>query len=985
MTEPIETAHLDTPLATYRIQFSGAFTFDDARHLVPYLSQLGISHVYASPYFKARPGSTHGYDITDHNALNPEIGDTASYDAYCEALQQHQMGQVVDFVPNHMGIGQADNAWWLDVLEWGADSAYAEYFDIDWLPPKATLTDKVLVPFLGGHYGIVLEAGELKLIFDADEGTFSCWYYEHRFPITPGEYTPLLSGALARLRNDDGVGDETLVDLELIVAGFRDLRKPARSARHRSTRRAKAARLKQQLAALARSSSAAVECIQAALDDLNGTPGEADTFQSLHQLLQKQPYRLAFWRVAAEEINYRRFFQINDLAGVQVEKSAVFDSVHAFLLDLVASGRVHGVRIDHVDGLFDPKRYLQRLQTKIGERRSRNGRLAEDKDNSTDEHPPEQGAYVVVEKILAHHEGLREDWPIAGTTGYEFLNRLNGLFVDSSAEDGLDRIYRRFIGEVPNFEELVYASKKQAMDLELASELRVLANQFERLAETSWLTRDHTLVGLRQALREVVASFPVYRTYVDRRGAETEDRRDIDWAISHARKHSQRVDKTVFDFLHGVLTTDSAAGRDSPYKGKEVQRLAMKFQQYSGPVMAKGVEDTTFYRYHRLASLNEVGGEPDNFGVSVAAFHHQNQDQARRWPCGMLSSATHDTKRGEDVRARINVISEIPQIWGQRVRRWATLNRRRKTATEGGMAPDLNDEYLFYQTLVGAWPLEFHEASEFDPESMETFRARMVTYMEKAVREAKVHSSWIDPDPEYEEALQTFISRVLGIDKLNPFLSDFQAFHDKIAELGMLNGLAQTALKLTVPGVPDTYQGCEMWDLSLVDPDNRRPVDFQKRMEVLESFGNLGDGSAADLLSHWQDGTVKMFVVWKLLHLRQSHPDLFLGDTYMPLETEGEREEHLCCFVRGDEQSEVLVAVPRLMAELVDETNRLPLGERAWGDTRLTLWPHSETTEWTNLFTNEQVTVDQDADGNASLRAADIFTTFPVAVLAPRN
>ncbi len=503
----------------------------------------------------------------------------------------------------------------------------------------------------------------------------------------------------------------------------------------------------------------------------------------------------------------------------------MFDDVHAFVIELVASGCIRGLRIDHVDGLFDPKHYLHRLQTKIGERLSV---------GSGEDKPMENGFYVVVEKILAHHEKLRDDWPIAGTTGYDFLNRVNGVFVDPSAEEALDRIYRRFVGQVPEFETLVYESKKQAMDLELASELRVLANEFVRLAETSWLTRDNTLVGLRQALREVVAAFPVYRTYVDRRGAEADDRRDIDWAISHARRRSKRVDKTVFDFLHGVLTTDLAAGRDSPYKRGEVQRLAMKFQQYSGPVMAKGVEDTTFYRYNRLASLNEVGGEPDRFAVSVAAFHHQNQDQARRWPAGMLCSATHDTKRGEDTRARINVLSEIPQVWGQRVRRWSTLNRRRKTAIDGGMAPDLNDEYLFYQTLVGAWPLEFHGIAEPNPEAMETFRSRMVTYMEKAVREAKAHSSWIDPDPEYEDALKTFISRVLNVAKPNPFIADFQAFHTDIAELGMLNGLAQMVLKLTAPGVPDIYQGCEMWDLSLVDPDNRRPVDFHKRAEVVE-------------------------------------------------------------------------------------------------------------------------------------------------------
>ena len=973
MSNEIPAGRRDTPLATYRLQFSSEFTFNDANGLVPYLSKLGVSHVYASPYFKARPGSAHGYDIVEHNALNPDIGDMASFDAFCNTLSGHGMGQIVDFVPNHMGVGQADNTWWLDVLENGAESPYAEYFDIDWLPPKAALCGKVLVPFLGDHYGNVLEAGELKLAFDAEEGTFSAWYYEHRFPITPGEYTPLLTGALARLRNEPEAGDELLVDLELLVAGFRDLRKPARSGRHRSTRRAKAARLKHQLAELARTSPAALRSIEAALSHFNGTAGEASSFESLHQLLQKQPYRLAFWRVAAEEINYRRFFQINDLAGVRVEIPAVFDAIHHLVLELARTGRIQGLRIDHIDGLFDPKNYLTRLQKKIRER-----------SDQASEQPP---FYVIVEKILAHHEHLREDWPIAGTTGYDFLTRLNCLLIDPNGEATLDRVYERFVGRVPAFAELAYSTKKQAMDLELASELRVLANEFMRLSETSWLTRDHTLVGMRQALREVVACFPVYRTYVDRKGANADDRRDIDWAISQARRRSQRVDKTVFDFLYGVLTADFASGRDSTYKRSEVQRLAQKFQQYTGPVMAKGVEDTAFYRYNRLVSLNEVGGEPERFGLTVSAFHRLNQDQARHWPLSMLCTSTHDTKRGEDVRVRINLLSEIPKLWGQRVRRWATLNRRRKTVANGAMAPDLNDEYLFYQTLVGAWPLEFFDAAELDPQIMEAFCGRMITYMEKAVREAKVHSSWINADEEYEEALKTFIIRVLDVTKANPFLADFQIFHRDIAELGMLNGLAQTVLKLTLPGVPDFYQGCEFWDLNLVDPDNRQPVDFERRTRTLDWLAG-SEGivpEAASLLSHWRDGAVKMFVVWKLLHLRQRHPGLFVGGSYTPLETTGERADHLCCFVRGDQESEMLVAAPRLMAPMIDDSHRLPLAERAWADTHVSLASASETLTWRNVLTNEVIDAGHDPDGNATVRAADLFATFPAAVCVPND
>jgi (1->4)-alpha-D-glucan 1-alpha-D-glucosylmutase len=957
------------------LQFSNLFTFGDATGLIPYLSKLGVSHVYASPYFKARPGSAHGYDIVDHNALNPEIGDMASFDAFCNTLSGHGMGQIVDFVPNHMGVGQADNAWWLDVLENGTESPYAECFDIDWLPPKAALCGKVLVPFLGDHYGNVLEAGELKLAFDAQEGTFSAWYYEHRFPITPGEYTPLLSGALARLRNEPEAGDELLVDLELLVAGFRDLRKPARSSRHRSTRRAKATRLKHQLADLAKSSPAALGSIEATLSHFNGTAGEASSFESLHQLLQKQPYRLAFWRVAAEEINYRRFFQINDLAGIRVEIPAVFDAVHQFVLELARTDRIQGLRIDHIDGLFDPKNYLTRLQTKI---RERSGQVS---DEASEQSP----FYVVVEKILAHHEWLREDWPIAGTTGYDFLNRLNCLFIDPNGEASLDRTYERFVGQVPEFAELAYSTKKQAMDLELASELRVLANEFNRLSETSWLTRDHTLVGVRQALREVVACFPVYRTYVDRKGANVDDRRDIDWAFSQARRRSQRVDKTVFDFLYGVLTADFASGRDSPYKRSEVQRLAQKFQQYTGPVMAKGVEDTAFYRYNRLVSLNEVGGEPDRFAVTVSAFHRLNQDQAHRWPQAMLCTSTHDTKRGEDVRVRINVLSEIPQLWGQRVRRWGTLNRRRKTIANGAMAPDLNDEYLFYQTLVGAWPLEFFDAAELDPQMVEAFCGRMITYMEKAVRETKVHSSWINANEEYEEALKTFITRVLDVTKPNPFLADFQLFHRDIAELGMLNGLAQSVLKLTLPGVPDFYQGCEFWDLNLVDPDNRRPVDFDRRIQTLDWLAGSEaiTPGAASLLSHWRDGAVKMFVVWKLLHLRQRHPGLFVGGSYAPLDTAGERADHLCCFLRGDQESEVLVVAPRLMAPMLDDSHRLPLGERAWADTGVSLASASETVSWRNVLTDEVIRANHDPDGNAIVRTADLLASFPAAVCVP--
>ena len=961
------------PLATYRLQFSADFTFAAARAIVPYLADLGISHVYASPFLRARAGSTHGYDIIDHNSLNPELGDDAAFKGYCAALLEHDMGQVLDFVPNHMGIGRDDNLWWLDVLEWGVESIYAEFFDIDWQPANAPLRNKVLLPVLGDHYGRILEAGELKPAFDADTGSLSVWYYEHRFPLTPATYTAVLGPAVAWLADHGRASLEALADFELLLAGFRDLRGNSRSTRHRSGRRIKADRLKQRLADLVKSVAAVGEAIEAAIAELGGTPGEPKSFQALHRLLESQAYRLAFWRVAAEEINYRRFFQINDLAGLRVEVPAVFDGAHRLVLGLIKAGLVHGLRIDHIDGLFDPKQYLARLQAKASEAR---GSLGPDNGK-----PP---FWIVVEKILAHHERLREDWPIAGTTGYDFLGRLNGLFVDPEGEAGLINAYEGFVGAARDFPAIAFAAKKQAMDQELASELRVLANEFNRLTESSWLTRDHTLVGLRQALREVVACFPVYRTYVDPDGATTDDRRDIDWAVAQARRRSQRIDKTVFDFLHGVLTTDLAA-RGGPYSAREVQRLAMKFQQYTGPVMAKGVEDTSFYRFNRLISLNEVGGEPTRFGTSVAAFHRGCQDQARRWPAGMLTSATHDTKRGEDTRARINVLSELGGEWRERVERWAILNGRRKQEVDGIPAPSADDEYLLYQTLVGAWPVSWHDAGDLDPVEMADFRDRIVGYMLKAVREAKVESSWIDLRPGYEDALATFVTAILDVDHRNPFLDDFRAFHRGVALAGMVNGLAQTALKLTAPGVPDIYQGCEMWDLSLVDPDNRRPVDYLARARVLEEVRALGDATPVDglssLLDRWTDGRIKLFVVWRLLQARRETPALFVGGDYEALETSGDHADRLCAFVRRAGEEALLIAVPRLVTAL-GGLEAVPLGAAAWGQTEVLLVSGMGGLPAHDLFTGAAISGDAHT---GTLKAADLFTAFPIAVcrLAP--
>lgn len=991
------------PLATYRVQLSGDFTFADATAIVPYLGRLGISHLYCSPYLKARPGSAHGYDIVDHNSLNPEIGDEDGFGALCDALAAAGMGHILDFVPNHMGIGEADNAWWLDVLEWGRESPYAEYFDIDWEPAKVELRGKVLVPSLGDHYGKILENGELALKFDADEGKFSVWYYGHRFPIVPAHYAPILTDALRRLGEGGELDEQRLVELDLLAAGFRDLRRTARSARQRSFRRSKAEKLVAQLKELARDSKVR-EAVDAAVDGYNGESGNPRSFEKLHRLLEAQHYRLAFWRVAAEEINYRRFFQINDLAGIRVEAPQVFDDVHRLVLRLIGEGRLQGLRIDHIDGLFDPLGYLTRLQEKIrGVRAAHAGSQAANADagGSAGAGAESPLFYVVVEKILAHHEKLRDDWPIAGTTGYDFLNRLNGVFVEPDGEEPLTRIYHRFIGETLDFERICLDAKKQAMDEELASELRVLANEFNRMTEGSWLTRDYTLVGLREALRQIVACFPVYRTYIDRHGASAEDVRDIEWALALANKVSTRADKTVFDFIRQVLMLTLSQRRSIGIRRREVQRLAMKFQQYTGPVMAKGIEDTAFYRYCCLTSLNEVGGEPTRFGTSVAAFHHRNQEQLRRWPLGMICTSTHDTKRGEDVRARINVLSELPHEWARSVRRWATLNCRRKAALEDGPAPSANDEYLFYQALVGAWPLELHTDQELDAAVLADFRGRMTAYMLKASREGKSHTSWINADPDYENGLTAFVERVLDAERPSPFLSDFRQFHRRVALLGMLNGLAQTVLKLTVPGMPDLYQGTELWDLSLVDPDNRRPVDFAARSRMvdrLEEMMRASTGEAcSQLLEQWSDGMVKLFVVWRLLTLRGRRSALFHEGGYLAVEASGAQAEHLVCFARTQKDTSLLVCVPRLVARLATETPPYAAGDAVWRDTVLTLPDDLARRTWRNVFTGELVDPAAAAEGAAAsaaaaegkadqgqrIPAASLLSTFPVAVLEP--
>ena len=909
------------PRATYRVQLRADFGFDRTAEIADYMARLGVSHLYASPYMKARPGSTHGYDIVDHNALNPELGDAVAFRGMVDALRRNGLSQVLDFVPNHMGVGGSDNGWWLDVLEWGPDSLYAGYFDIEWEPDRRYLQGKVLVPLLGDQFGAVLESGALELRFDAEAGSFAVWAYgTHKLPVRPADYGAILGTDHPELER---IGDAFL---------HLDFARPNQSRR--------ASALKAELAALVAGQPDVAEAVKHRLKRFHGEPGELDSWSRLNDLIARQNWRAAYFKVAADDINYRRFFNINELAGLRMEEPELFDVAHRFVLSLVDDGTLDGLRIDHIDGLYDPKGYCERL------RRSAS-----------------RPFYLVVEKILARHERLREDWPIDGTTGYEFANLLGGLYVAPNTEDAFTRLYADFTGRRESFEEVVRTSKIRIMESEMASELHVLARQASRIARCNPRTADFTANILHQALKETIARFPVYRTYVDANGPNDIDRRDIDWAISQARRVEQGPDHSVYDFLHQLLTTDLVAGPHSGYSRQKVLRFAMKFQQYSGPVMAKGLEDTAFYRYNRLVALNEVGGHPDHFGVSVSAFHRANQDRAARWPHAMLGTTTHDTKRGEDTRARLYALSEMPEEWERQIQTWSRLLRARRGDVEGTAPPDRNDEYLFYQLLLGAWPAELTgvASSDLDPQAMTEFAERIAGAMTKSMREAKVHTTWAAPNEAYESAMIGFVHDALDVTRSNAFFDAFLPFQAQLARIGTVNGLSQALLKLTCPGVPDIYQGCELWNLSLVDPDNRRPVDYAARRRLLDE---VEGAEIASLLDRWQDGAVKLALTRRVLALRADKPALFRDGDYAPLEATGARAEHVVAFARTSGDDTVVVATPRLVGTL---------GERPdWGDTSI---PLPRGRRWRNALT------DATLEAADAVTAAALFQDFPVALL----
>ena len=959
------------PRATYRLQLNQQFGFGAATAIVPYLAELGVSHVYCSPYLRARPGSSHGYDIIDHSALNPEIGRSEDFERFVAALRAHGMGQLLDLVPNHMGVMGADNPWWMDVLENGRSSVYAEFFDIDWEPLNPALRSKLLVPVLGDHYGVVLEGGELRLEFERELGCFSVLYYQHRFPIDPQEYPRVLERA-ARALPVQEPDDIVRAEFQSLITAFSHLPKRDQQEPQLKSERNRDKELhKRRLAALCRAHSALAGAVDTALLALNGTPGEPRSFDALDELLDAQAYRLAFWRVASDEINYRRFLDINDLAALRMENEAVFEATHRLLFELVAAGKVDGVRIDHLDGLYGPGEYLQRLQDRfalcVGGTRSGN-------DDKT-----ALPLYVVIEKITAGHERTLPSWPVHGTTGYRFANVLNGLFVDPAARDKMDRIYRAFVHGSPDYDEVVYESKRLILRTALAGELSVLAHQLARIGQADRRTRDFTLNDLRRALTEVVACFPVYRTYVgDKVGRQ--DRRFIEWAVARAKRRSRDADITIFDFLRSVLLGEiEQPGSELAHQARV---FMSKLQQFTAPVSAKGVEDTAFYRYVRLVSLNEVGGNPDHFGSSLSAFHSASLDRSRRWPDTMLATSTHDTKRSEDVRLRIDALSEMPAVWRLNLRHWYRINRSRKRKVEDTLAPSANDEYLLYQTLVGTWPLE-----PLDETALAAYRSRIQDYMLKAVREAKAHSSWINVNAEYERAVTDFVDGVLARRNGNLFLDAFLPLQRRIARLAMLHGLSHTAIKLASPGVPDLFQGSELWDLSLVDPDNRRPVDYDRRRALLAEISARCKDSAENLrgwlrsiLSSPADGRCKLYVTYRSLHLRRIRAELFRRGEYLALRAEGARAHHVVCFARRDPRSAVIVAAPRLLGALLEDAEAPALGERVWGDTSIPVPWLAPRARLRNVLTGDEVEA-QPHEAGPRLLARELLQHFPVALI----
>lgn len=938
------------PRATYRLQLRREFNFQNARSVLPYLAALGISHLYLSPIFRARRGSASGYDVVDHRTLNPDLGSMEDFRRLALDARSHGLGIILDIVPNHMAVATDENEWWLDVLENGPASRYADYFDIDWTPIRKTMRNRLLLPILENRYGDELHAGRLRVEFDRQRGSLQVRYFDHRIPLDPQQYPLVLSGI-----TKSSVDEADEQDFLNIVEHFGHLPTRCDAAPEQIERRHRDKEvLKRRLARLCERNVGVCGRIDSAVTELNGRSENPESLDALASLLNAQPFRLAYWKVAGDEINYRRFFDVNQLAALRVENPDVFAATHELVFELLREGYIDGLRVDHIDGLHTPSQYLDRLRTLTREVSKRE-------------------CYIVVEKILAAHERLRDDWPVEGTTGYEFNASMTGWLTSDKHLTHLDWTYRQFIRTIPDYAALVYDCKKLLMRTSLAAEISVLTTQLDRIAQAHRDTTDFTHLALRDALTEVIAAFPVYRTYVDRCKAEGDDIQSISWAVGTARSHAKGSDRSIFDFIEAVLLCHEHVASTTERR-HAILEFTRKFQQVTAPVTAKSVEDTAFYRYCRLLAVNEVGGDPRSIGISTAALHRSVMDRQKRWPHCMISTSTHDSKRGEDTRFRLCALTELPKQWRAFATKLSRLNRGSRGDWHGNPAPTLNDEYLLLQSLVGIWPTQ----PSFDfAELIE----RIKNYAIKAVREGKDQSSWIDPDQGYEAALLEFIDgfgKKPRRERLEELVGEFVK---PLAFFGVLNSVAAVVCKLTMPGVPDFYQGSEFVELTLVDPDNRRLVDFESRAVLSERLAEPHSDPAkfvTDLLAGRRYDDLKLWIIRRLLEVRRESVELFAHGDYFPLEVQGERADHVCAFLRNFKSESLLIIATRWSATLTQGREEAPIGEAIWGNTSFRLPDElGGATAIDLLFGNGAATGSR---LETETPVAQVFKSLPVAI-----
>ncbi|MFH1874150.1 MAG: malto-oligosyltrehalose synthase [Pseudomonadota bacterium] len=921
------------PLATYRIQFNANFGFSDAKKILQYLADLGISDLYASPIFKAVKGSNHGYDVVDPNLINPELGGIEEFESLVAKLKNHHLFWLQDIVPNHMAYN-SDNLLLLDVLENGEKSPFYNFFDIEWTHTYAGSRGRLLAPFLGNFYGEALDKGEIKLHYG--ENGLAVRYYDNSFPLNIESYQKVFTLNLSQLEQTLGKHHPELIKFVGTVYTFNSAITEADSIK----RTEQICSSKKMLWQIYNNNIDIKNFIDQTLSTYNGQAGNPQSFNLLDELLTSQRFRLSFWKVATEEINYRRFFNINQLISLKAEDENVFAYTHELIFKLIAENKISGLRIDHIDGLYAPTKYLELLKQKTN------------------------NAYIIVEKILELKERLPDFWPIEGTTGYDFLNYVNGLFCQRRNERKFNRIYAKHTHQHLEYDDFVSDKKRLIIGKHMAGDIDNLAHLMKRISGIDRYGRDITLYGLRRALVEIMAFFPVYRTYIDEENFSRSDQNYIKDTINKAK---QRAPGLFYElsFIEKFLLLEFADLLNESEK-KLLLHFVQRFQQFTGPLMAKGFEDTFLYIYNRLISLNDVGSNPGKFGISIKEFHLYNK---KRGLFGLNCTSTHDTKRGEDVRARINVLSEIPDQWEAKLKLWRKINRDKKALVNKKNKPDENDEYFLYQTLLGAWP--------FDPAEIPEFGNRLKEYIIKAVREAKVHTAWLKPDSDYESTYLSFVDKLLWDSDDNLFLNDFKQFQKKIAFYGIFNSLSQTLLKIAAPGVPDFYQGTELWDLNLVDPDNRRPIDFSKRQNYLNEIKTRSvlqkTELIKDLLANKEDGRLKLFLIFQALQARNTHADIFLNSTYVPLEISGKHKEHIIGFARKLDQKWLIILVPRFLTSLIQE-NVPPLGNEIWEDTQLIL-PTGAPRNWQDIFTDQKINI------NEHIQIGQILNQFPVAML----